>query len=100
MIRSREIPSGTEGGRKQPTVTPWASAAAWAASATCGDGIGTDSTAPADGRDAERGGEVGHPAAYDVGELGPGAQLPQRLQRGAGRGGREPGVEDERAGPG
>ena len=43
---SREIPSGTDGGRKHPTRTPSSSAAAWAARATWGEGIGTDSTPP------------------------------------------------------
>ena len=41
------MPSGTDGGRKQPTRRPPSRQAAWAASATRGDGIGTESTAPA-----------------------------------------------------
>ena len=47
VIRSREMPSGTDGGRKQPTRTPCSRHSAWAAMATCGDAIGTESTAPA-----------------------------------------------------
>ena len=53
VIRSREMPSGTDGGRKQPTRMPWSRHAACAASAACGEAIGTDSTAPAGRRHAE-----------------------------------------------
>ena len=98
-MRSREMPSGTDGGRKQPTRRPPSTQAARAASATCGDGIGTESTAPAGSSVTPSArpsrGVRRCTSAASAGLL---AQHPQGRQRGAGRGGREAGVEDERPG--
>jgi carbonic anhydrase len=49
VSRSRDRPSGVDGGRKQPIRSPCPAAAATPSSASRGPGIGTDSTAPAGG---------------------------------------------------
>src|ERR1035437_246327 len=49
VIRSREMPSGVEGGRKHPIRMPRSAQTATASRASRGPGIGTESTAPAGG---------------------------------------------------
>ena len=97
VIRSREMPSGTDGGRKQPTRTPSSRGRGLRRERLARAGIGTDSTAPAGGVDAERAGRARRdPARARRGQLGLGAQrrrarpAPRRPRRG------EAGVEDER----
>ncbi len=100
VIRSREIPSGTDGGRKQPTRTRSSRAAAWAATATCGDGIGTESTAPLGVVDAERAGRAAATrSVITPGSVGCSRSTSSAASAPGRRGGREAGVEDERPGP-
>src|ERR1700733_14393951 len=81
VSRSRETPSGVDGGRKQPILRPHSAAAATAASASRGR--------PGNpGRVGQQGGV----AADSVGQLGSGLDYFQRGQRGTGGGRRQPGV--------
>ena len=108
VSRSREIPSGTDGGRKQPMRTPAARAARVAARAAPADGMVMDWTAPAAGsrriaravKGRREPGGQGRRVAPD-GAGAPGL-VPDDPHRGEGgrRGGRgQAGVEDEAAGP-
>ncbi len=101
VSRSREMPSETVGGRKQPTLTPPAAIAAAAASAASGSPMRTPTTAASGGfasRPAERTSAKSRVAAAPdlVGQLGLGTQDLHRCERRPDRCWCEPGVEDER----
>ena len=93
------MPSGVDGGRKQPMRTPLPAAFSTAATASCGPGIGP--TAPH--RPARRRRTPRPAPRRPRGPARPGPArasiTSQRGQRGTGRGRGEPGVVDERARP-
>lgn len=103
MSRSREMPSGTDGGRKQPTAIPAARQSAAQRTAASGEGALTETTA-ASGRTAVSPSAVSrsYSAVATVralparGKLA--AQQAQARESRARRGRCEPGVEDEGAG--
>ena len=97
--RSRDVPAGTVGGRKQPTRTPASRQAVAAATATSGSPRITDTTADC-GTSATSHMSASSRARLMHG-LGPPrlvGQHPQGGQRRTDRGRRQSGVEDERAG--
>ena len=99
VSRSREMPSGVEGGRKQPIRRPCPAAVATAASASRGPGIGTDKTAPAGSSSPQAPARVAALARTRFGQLRGGLDDPQGGKSAAGRGRGQTGVVDERPGP-
>ncbi|CAO0833109.1 hypothetical protein SMICM17S_10061 [Streptomyces microflavus] len=105
VSRSREMPSGTDGGRKQPTATPAARQSAAHRTAASAEGARTQTTA-ASGRTAVSPAAVSRvysAVATSRALAAPSrfpAQQPERAQCAARRGRGEAGVEDEeRTGP-
>ena len=92
------MPSGVDGGRKQPIRMPCPAQVSTAASASCGPGIGTESTAPAGGSTPQARARVAALRPHLGRQRRVVLQRAQRGERGAGRGGRQPGVVDERTG--
>ena len=103
VSRSREMPSGTDGGRKQPTASPPARQSAAQRTAASGEGARTETTA-ASGRTAVSPAAVSRPCSAAATARARAARSGSRRssrsarQRGAGGGGRESGVEDEGTG--
>ena len=94
--RRRLMPSGTEGGRKLPTRTPDSRHSAAARTASRGPGIGTETTAPADGVTPQTAARRAAVVWMDSVRAGVRGEDAEGCEGGGAGGGVQAGVEDER----